>query len=87
MINLKLLAGLGPARRLVAGAVIGWGVPQFSASRPFVVTGSGCSRYCAPGRGSRLPRNLQVSLSLAVGACVWLALVDTSKTVEGGTST
>jgi hypothetical protein len=52
-----------------------------------VVAGSGCSRYCAPGTGSRLPRNRRSSLSLAVGTSAGPTLVDTSKTVEGGTST
>jgi len=53
-----------------------------------VVAGSGRSRYCAPGRGSTFClATRRSSLSLAVGASVGSALVDTSKTMGGGTST
>jgi cold shock protein len=46
-----------------------------------VVTSSGRSRYCAPGRGSRSASNPQVELvAPAVGASVGPASVDTSKT-------
>ena len=48
--------------------------------------GGGGSRYRALGRVQVLPRNLQVEPVLAVGASVGPVLVDTSKTVEGGTN-
>jgi hypothetical protein len=51
-----------------------------------VVTSSVRSRYCAPGRGSRSgSQSAGRACPLAVGASVGPALVDTSKTVEGGT--
>ena len=48
--------------------------------------GGGGSRYRALGRVQVLPRNLQVEPVLAVGASIVPVLVDTSKTVEGGTN-
>jgi hypothetical protein len=49
---------------------------------------TGRSRYCAPGRGSTFClATRRSSLSLAVGAGVGPALVDTSETMEGGTRT
>jgi hypothetical protein len=53
-----------------------------------VVTSSGRRRYCAPGRGARsASQPAGRACPLATGASVGSALVGTSKTVEGGTST
>jgi hypothetical protein len=51
-----------------------------------VVTASGRNRYCAPGRGSRFASYPQVEL-VPCRRHQMPALVDTSKTMEGGTST
>jgi hypothetical protein len=49
-----------------------------------VVTGSGRSRYGAPGSGARsASQPAGRACPLATGARVGLALVDTSRTVEG----
>ena len=70
-------------RQALAWTVI---VPAGGHARTPGCVGGGGSRYRALGRVQVLPRNLQVEPGLAVGASIGPVLVDTSKTVEGGTN-
>jgi hypothetical protein len=73
-----------PAQQLAGTAIVVLlGMPGRT-----VVTGSGRSRYCAPGSGAcSASQPAGRACSLATGARVGPASVDTCRTVEGGTST
>src|SRR5215203_4789934 len=73
-----------PLKQLACTAIV---VLGGMPGRP-VVTSSGRRRYCAPGRGSRSSSHpAGRACPLATGANVGPASVDSSKTVEGGTTT